>query len=284
MDYFGFQDKTAVVTGAASGMGEAAAQMLVDLGAHVHAVGRNKPILTPVEKTYKADLGDKADIERLLTELPEKIDAVFLCQGMAQTKDNHLRLMLVNYLGVRTLAEALAPRVADGGSITLISSNGGFGWERDFAACKEVLDLAAWDDAVAWFEAHDEKLMDAYRFSKRLLNTYVQYKVHDPLYIARKLRLNAICPGNTITALTDEFNRNTSPNGDPEEGRKIIESLFQKSWDGRWATAEEMGWPMVAIGSRLFSYMSGQVIMFDYGLTSVWNIEELQGITDHFHR
>jgi len=284
MDYFGYEGKTVVVTGAASGMGEAAAKMLVDLGARVHAVGRNKPILTPVEKTYQADLGDKAEIERLLTELPGRIDAVFLCQGMAQTKDNHVRLMCVNYLGVKTLAEALAPRVADEGSVTLISSNGGFGWERDFADCKEVLDIETWEAAVAWFSAHEEKLKDAYRFSKRLLNTYVPYKVHDPLYIARKLRLNVICPGNTITALTDEFNRNTSPNGDPEEGRKIIESLFQKSWNGRWATAEEMGCPMVAIGSRLFSYMSGQVITLDYGLTSLWGVEELMGITDHFHR
>jgi hypothetical protein len=99
---------------------------------------------------------------------------------------------------------------------------------------------------------------------------------------ARQFPLNCICPGNTITALTDEFNRNTSPNGDPEEGRKKIEALFQKRWNGRWASAEEMGFPMVAIGSGMFSYMSGQTVTMDYGLTSVWEIEELQGIKDHF--
>jgi len=38
-DYFGFQGKTVVVTGASSGMGEAAAKMLVDLGAEVDACG-----------------------------------------------------------------------------------------------------------------------------------------------------------------------------------------------------------------------------------------------------
>jgi NAD(P)-dependent dehydrogenase (short-subunit alcohol dehydrogenase family) len=282
MDYFGFKGKTAVVTGAATGMGEAAAKMLVDLGADVHAVGRNKRIKTPGVSAYYADLGAKDEIDRLLPELPERIDALFLCQGMAQTKNNHMRVQLVNFLGVKYLAEALAPRVVDNGSITIISSNGGFGWQNHFAICKEVIDCGTWEKTEAWYAAHTEALKDAYRFSKRCLNTYVQYKVFDPLYIDRKVRLNCICPGNTITALTDEFNRNTSPNGDPEEGKRIIEKLYQERWDGRWASAEEMGFPMVAIGSNLFSYMSGQVITLDYGLTSAWEIEELQGIKDHF--
>jgi len=283
MDFFGFKGKTVVVTGAATGMGEAAVRMLIDLGAKVHAVGRSKQIATPVDKAYYADLGAQEEIDRLLSELPKQIDAVFICQGMAQTKDNHFRVQLVNFLGVRYLAEALAPRVADNGSITLISSNGGFGWQNDFEICKEVIDCETWEKTEAWYAAHPEELKDAYRFSKRCLNAYVQYKVFDPRFIDRKIRLNAICPGNTITGLTEEFNRNTSPNGDPEEGKKIIEALFQKSWNGRWASADEMGFPMVAIGSKMFSYMSGQIIFLDYGLTSVWATEELQGITDHFH-
>lgn len=285
MDYFGFEGKTVVVTGAASGMGEAAAKMLVDLGADVYAVGRNKRIETRGAKAYYADLGVKEAIGGLLAELPERIDAAFLCQGMAQTKDNHLRVQLVNFLGVKHMAEALAPRVRDNGSITIISSNGGFGWQRHFAICKEIIDCGTWEKTEAWYAAHPDELKDAYRLSKRCLNAYVPYKVFDPMYIDRKIRLNCICPGNTITALTDEFNRNTSPNGDPEEGRKIIERLYQERWNGRWASAEEMGFPMVAIGSDLFSYMSGQVVTLDYGLTSVWEIEDIQGETgDHFRR
>lgn len=100
-------------------------------------------------------------------------------------------------------------------------------------------------------------------------------KVHAPEYIDRKIRLNAINPGNTITGLTDDFNRNTSPNGDAAEGKAVIEAIFLDSWNGRWATAEEMGYPLVAIGSRIFSYMSGQIIYFDYGMSSVWETDAL---------
>ena len=34
-DYFGYQEKVVIVTGASSGMGKATAEMLVDLGAKV---------------------------------------------------------------------------------------------------------------------------------------------------------------------------------------------------------------------------------------------------------
>lgn len=41
-DYFGYQDQVVVVTGAASGMGKATAEMLVDLGAKVYALDCKK--------------------------------------------------------------------------------------------------------------------------------------------------------------------------------------------------------------------------------------------------
>ena len=37
-DVLGYKEKNVVITGAASGMGEAAAQLLVDLGAKVYAL------------------------------------------------------------------------------------------------------------------------------------------------------------------------------------------------------------------------------------------------------
>lgn len=273
-DYFGFAEKTVVVTGASSGMGEAAGKMLVDLGAKVYAVGNRKKIAYHPEGEFYADLSEKAALDALIAQLPEKIDALFICQGISQGLNPDLLVQKVNFLIVKYLAENLAPRIADNGSITIISSNGGFGWEKAFDLCKEVIDCKSYEETVAWYEAHPDKLKNAYVFSKWRLNAYTKYKVFEPMYIDRKIRLNCICPGNTITGLTDDFNRSINAE-DPEAGRRLLEKRYQARWNGRWASAEEMGFPMVAIGSQMFSYMSGQVIYFDYGITSAWEIDAM---------
>lgn len=276
-DYFGFQEKNVVVTGASSGMGEVAAKMLVDLGAEVHACGsgnRSRITYGPA-KEYYYDLSEKAALDALITALPEKIDALFVCQGISQGVNPDLKVMKVNFLSVKYLVEALAPRIADNGSVSIISSSGGFGWEQTFARSKEIIDCGSYENTVAWFESHPEQIRGSYVVAKQAVNTYVKYKVYDPMFIDRKIRINAIGPGNTKTGLTDDFNRSSSPTGDPAEGQRFIEKIFLDRWNGRWASPEEMGWPLVAIGSNIFSYMSGQVIYLDYGITSSWMIDGL---------
>ena len=277
-DYFGYQGKTVVVTGASSGMGEAAAKMLVDLGAEVHACGSGKRsrITYGPAREYYYDLSEKEALDQLIAALPEKIDALFICQGISMGVNPDLKVMKVNFLSVKYLAEQLAPRIVDNGSITIISSSGGFGWEQTFARSKEIIDCGSYEETVSWFENYPEQIQGSYVVAKQAVNAYVKYKVYDPLYITRKIRINAICPGNTKTGLTDDFNRSSSPTGDPEEGQRNIEQIFLARWNGHWATSEEMGWPMVAIGSNIFSYMSGQVIYFDYGITSAWLTDGLK--------
>ena len=92
-------------------------------------------------------------------------------------------------------------------------------------------------------------------------------------FISRKIRINAIAPGMTKTGLTDDFNASIC--GDAEKGQAILEKLFLAPWNGRWASAEEMGYPMAAVGSHLFSYMSGQILYIDYGTASTWEMDEL---------
>ena len=276
-DYFGFNGKTVVVTGASSGMGEAAAKMLVDLGAEVHACGSGKRsrITYNPAKAYYYDLSEKEALDQLITALPQSIDALFICQGISMGVNPDLKVMKVNFLSVKYLAEALAPRLKDNGSITIISSSGGFGWEQTFMRSKEIIECGSYENTVVWFEQNPDRIQSSYVVAKQAVNAYVKYKVFDPLYIDKKIRINAICPGNTRTGLTDDFNRSSSPSGDPAEGEKIIESIYLDRWNGRWAAPEEMGWPMVAIGSNIFSYMSGQIIYFDYGISSAWLTDSL---------
>ena len=77
----GYQEKTVVVTGAASGMGQAAAQLLLELGAQVYALDI-APVSVPVSKAIAVDMKDAASIDAAVAELPGRIYALFNCAGV----------------------------------------------------------------------------------------------------------------------------------------------------------------------------------------------------------
>ncbi len=266
---FGYEGKTVVITGAASGMSKSATELLLELGANVYAIDIN-PIDLPVTKSFQGDLSKKEEIDRIVKELPEKIDALFLCHGIAYFPGKELLVQKVNFYGQKYMAEQLLNRISDHGSVTFISSVGGFGWQQVYEKAVELINLPTWDDAMKWYEEHPDLIQSAYVFAKQCLESYVTYKCMSKEYIDRRIRINAINPGDTTTGLTEDFNRSTSPKGDLQEGEEMISNIFLKSWNGYAAEPKDMGYPLVVVGSDICSYMSGQLIYIDFGLTSTW--------------
>ena len=275
-ELFGLEGRNVVITGAGSGMGYVAAKLLTQLGANVYATVRRNTIDFDVKKQIKVDLSNSRELDKLVAQLPDNIEALFLCHGIANAPGNAnaLEVQLTNFLSFKFLTEQLLPKVNNGGSITFISSNGGRTWRDSIQASLEVISCKTWDDALKWYDTNPNHTNDGYVFAKKCQHVYVASMVHTPKFIDRKIRLNAIAPGMTQTGLTDDFNK--SINGDAEYGRTLLENRFLSFWNGRWASSEEMGNSLVAIGSKLFSYMSGQVIYIDYGVSSFWDFNDLK--------
>jgi NAD(P)-dependent dehydrogenase (short-subunit alcohol dehydrogenase family) len=272
---FGFEGKNVVITGAGSGMGKAATKLLVELGANVYASVRRKPLDFEVTKEIKADLGSKEGLDAFISELPDEIEALFICHGISNTKGNTnaMQVQLTNFLAFKYLTQALLPRISDNGSVSFISSDGGRQWQKMIGPCMEVIETKTWEDAVAWYESHPDIIKAGYVFAKQCQNVFVMSQVHAPEFIDRKIRLNAIEPGMTLTGLTEDFNK--SVNEDAERGQKILEKLYLDFWNGRWASPEEMGYPLVVLGSKICSYVSGQLLYIDYGTSSMWDFKDL---------
>jgi NAD(P)-dependent dehydrogenase (short-subunit alcohol dehydrogenase family) len=259
-DGLGYRDKTVVVTGGASGMGEAVARILGEMGAKVHIVDIQQPKIAH-ESFHQCDLSDFAQVRATAAALKAvaPIDFVFPCAGLPPHVKGALYCMRVNYIGTRLFVEELLPSVRDGAGIALISSDAAMGWQRNLPQCLEMLSLSDPDAAYEWCEADPEnRVRDGYTSSKEMLVVWVQNAAVE-LGNTRRIRLNAIGPCPTRTAFVDA-------------SKDVMTDEFIAAWPfpslGRMATAEEQAWPLVLINSPLCGAVTGAFLYTDQGFAS----------------
>lgn len=251
-DILGYAGKTAVVSGAATGMGAATARTLVELGAEVHALDV-KPIEAPVHRAYEVDLRDPASIDAAVAALPARVDRLFHCAGLPGAPFSNLDTMLVNFVGLRHLNEALIPRIPRGGAIAAITSIAGMGYRKNLDAVKALCDTPDFAAARAWCEANPDEA-NGYLFSKQCIIWYTM-KCAVAL-VERGIRMNCLSPSPTDTPMLPAFHA--------QAGREFIETHFLAPI-GRNATPEEMAEPLILLASDAARFVSGVNLFVDYG-------------------
>ena len=102
----GYAGKTVVVTGGSSGMGEATARILCELGARVHIVDIQPPKVQHAS-FRQCDLSDFDQIRTTAAGLADvaPIDFVFPCAGLPPHVKGAMYCMRVNYIGTRLFVE-----------------------------------------------------------------------------------------------------------------------------------------------------------------------------------
>ncbi|MEY2570373.1 MAG: hypothetical protein QOE63_723 [Acidimicrobiaceae bacterium] len=193
-DAFGYKGKRAVVVGGATGMGAAAAELLVDAGAEVVVMDR-ADVTQPGVKSISLNLADKASIEAAVADCGGPVHALFSCAGVA---DGTPGIEKINFIGHRhlidqMLASDLLPR---GSAIGMISSAAGMGWENSLDEVLEYLAITDFDQAATWAQEHNHA---DYMWSKKTINAYVAQEAFKLL--KKGIRINAIMPGPTDTPL-----------------------------------------------------------------------------------
>jgi len=153
--YFGYSAKVCVVTGAASGMGKATAERLVELGAKVYALDIPPSRVPGIEKSITVNLAQKKSIDDAFKEIPDAVDRYFGIAGVSGLHNSFAETLTINFVANKYITEEyLDKRVPDGGGIVYCTSSGGLGWEKP--ACRNeymgLIDLKGWDAAVAAVE------------------------------------------------------------------------------------------------------------------------------------
>jgi NAD(P)-dependent dehydrogenase (short-subunit alcohol dehydrogenase family) len=232
--------KVAIVTGAASGIGKAAAELFRSEGARVLAADR-----TQGEDIVPLDAGSEAEVGALVAKAVADfggIDIVFanagISGGMAgmfeQSSADWQEILQVNLIGPFLLVKYAAPEMKKrgGGSIICTAS---------------VAGLRAGAGGPA------------YSASKAGLINFV--KVAATQLVSSNIRINAICPGLIETGMTApvyEWARST--------GR--AEKIGRLNPMKRGGQPEEIASVALFLATEAASYVNGQAIAVDGGLSA----------------
>ena len=261
-DYFGYNNKICVVTGAASGIGKATAELLVELNAEVYALDITKQNIPGVKEFIEVDLSNKESIDEAMEHVPRHIDSFFGVAGLSGAKTNYYKTFTVNYIANKYITEEyLKKRMSYGGAISYVTSTGGLYWDKYSSEFEKFTNARTWDEMIEALHAQakeDTIGMMAYPLSKRAMNYYMA-KLAIELG-PQKIRVNALLPGSTDTGMKKEF--------EVEAGG--MDALVAETGTAkRLAKPEEMAQPLVFLNSDMASFITGLPLIVDAGANAM---------------
>ncbi|MEW9855838.1 coniferyl-alcohol dehydrogenase [Novosphingobium sp. M1R2S20] len=252
-DVLGYAGKRVIVSGCFSGMGQATAKLLLDLGAEVHGFDY-KDVDLPLASFNKVDLRDPASIEAGVAAVGGKVDALFNCAGLPGGGGfPPIDTMKVNFLGTRHLTEQVVPLMGNKGAIVSIASTGGLGWSRRIPVHMQLLQTQGFQAGLDWCEANADQVAEGYAFSKEAVIVWTQFM--GAQLIKKGIRINCSLPSPTQTPMMATFHATS--------GKEVVDAAAEPL--GRYTTAEEQAGPLVLINSDLASVVNGIVLPVDGG-------------------
>lgn len=255
----------AVVTGAASGMGEAAARLLAEAGwprlllcdlnaERLEETTRRLGSQSQTE-SLAGDISDPDYPDRLVAALAGRpIGALIHCAGLSPTMADAERVLEVNLAATMRLVDAIRPHMAEGSAAVLFASSAA---HMLGTALDEQISKVTTPEAVASLMEFSPDSGTAYSVSKRGVKLLVQRE--SMAFGRRGARIASVSPGIIDT-----------PMGRAEmEQQPIMRTLVENSPLARAARAEEVAAVAVFLCSPAASFVSGTDILVDGGSMAV---------------
>ncbi|WP_116377054.1 coniferyl-alcohol dehydrogenase [Mycobacterium sp. MFM001] len=238
-----YDGRRVVVTGCASGIGAHVARQLTELGADV--VGLD---------LQEMDLADAESIDRAVASIGTGVDALFNIAGVSSGIGDPLRVVAVNFLGLRHLTEALTPSMPPGSAVVSVSSLAAAGYREHQHEVAGLLNTTTMPEGIDWCRRNPDALTGGgYRLAKEAVILYTMKSA--AALGARGIRINCTGPGVTETPILDQLRS--------AYGQAYLDDIPKPL--GRAAEPDEQASVLVFLNSRAASYISGQVIWVDGG-------------------
>lgn len=245
---FQLTDKTILVTGASSGIGQCTAVEAAKMGAHVLLSARDEQRLQATQEMIHAqaeaestimvaDLTDNEQLESLVEQCP-KLDGLMLCAGRGltmpiqfATREKFDEIFEVNFFAQVELLRLLykKKKLTKNASVVIIASLGG---TQVFSGGNGI-----------------------YGASKAALNSVMKFAAKE--FALRKVRVNSICPGMVDTPL---IHRGTVSEEQLAEDQKRYPL-------GRYGRPDDIAHAAIYLLSDASSWLTGQSLVIDGGVS-----------------
>jgi NAD(P)-dependent dehydrogenase (short-subunit alcohol dehydrogenase family) len=248
LDKFSLVGRTAIVTGASSGMGRHFVGTLADAGARVVCAARRKDSIEEVAQEIRKKGGQAIAVELDIgsTEsVTHAFDAAAMAFGVVD--------LLVNNAG--QIVFAPFPDITDDQWNNLMNVNvaGSMRMTREF--CKRLIAAGRPGSIVNITSITGQQTkayLSIYGTAKAALIQFTKQVAMDML--PHGIRVNSIAPGYFRTAMVDWY-------FDSDAGKVEVENLPAK----RVGLLEELDGPLLLLASDAGSYLNGVILPVDYG-------------------
>ena len=248
-----FEGKCVLITGAASGIGQASARLFARLGAHLTLLDRDEAGLQATAQKLEelvepplllfTDVADQQAVETAIKQAEDRFGHIDVLMNNAAIVDNwglphevadHIwdEVLGINLRGVISTCRSVLPAMPAGGAIINTSSING--------AIRPFPRRTPYDISKAGIVAWTRDLAVAYG--------------------PRGIRANVVIPGFIDTPMTQRFRQGHEESARAEEARIPLRRI------GR---ADEVAQAAVFLASDAASYITGSALVIDGGLSLV---------------
>lgn len=252
-------NKRAIITGAAGGIGAECAKLFCSEGASVTLVDRNAEALFATEQAIIAEIpnaniqacvADIANLQRTAEVIQQAITSYggldILVNNAAMrnysnlseaTPKEWLEMIEVNLIGAANYCREALPYLRQSRSASIVN----------VASCYALVGrkgMGIYDTTKAGYLA----------FTRTLAHEEAKYGI----------RVNSISPGST---LTDYHVLRAAAN--KKDIKQLENDRQETSLLRRWATTQEIAWPILWLASNEASFITGTNLVVDGGLTAM---------------
>jgi 2-hydroxycyclohexanecarboxyl-CoA dehydrogenase len=251
------EGKVVLITGGGSGIGAATGELVCAEGGKVLLVDANAAALASTTRA----IVDQIPGARVATFVADVAQAPEAARAVERALEEFGQLdVLVNNASMRNYSAIADASPAEWQAVVAVNLVGAANYCRAALPALRKSTRASIVNVSSCYAIAGRKGMGLYDATKAGMLAMTRTLAHEEA--SHGVRVNAICPGSTLTPFHIARAEAVGKSVDALKSERQTTSLL-----ARWATPQEIAWPIIWLASDEASFITGATIMVDGGLS-----------------